>query len=560
MRVAFRPPEKPRGIVAAPFFCLLIVAGWLLPLMLTGGAASGVGIGTVDLAPFRHIEQGAYTQATPSLLYSLFVAVCYRVGAGIANPATGVLVFALVQLLICACACAHACSWLYKKGASLALALILAVGCAALAPLAQAIVQPHPRALVSVCLLLLTLGLIDAVADNCGRLRRAGPRCVLLTLLAALPFLDLTMLAVAVPTLVALALTPSRIKGRLALFALAMLAPSLAVLLFAFPYLGWSGDPIAFLRQSVSFGIDPSYLPLLVVTAIALAGVLLNRRPRYLLPFVPLLAFGALAPLFTPPAAWGHGLLYSTGALCLPFLVLIPAIREYRETKDVLRRRILDARQAIAEEERGARTETACTALLAELTGQVEPDDGYIGLYEARAGEMPCDPLAVQLGALGYRIAYPVSVSPTEIDFFTTIGVSDEALFNSLLEGNPFEAVGGMWGVGALVSVDPGSTGSAGPPGSLGGLGSTHADGHANGAVPEGLACVEPSSMAALVVPGIAFDRDRYRLGQGRGSYDRYILRLEAQVPVWGMGFREQLIDVLPIDGHDEPLDGVVVA
>lgn len=77
------------------------------------------------------------------------------------------------------------------------------------------------------------------------------------------------------------------------------------------------------------------------------------------------------------------------------------------------------------------------------------------------------------------------------------------------------------------------------------------------------LATVGP---AAVLVPGLAFDRTGGRLGRGRGYYDRFIAktRLEAGVagehpPLFiGYAFPGQLIDSVPTDSHDEPVDGLV--
>jgi 5-formyltetrahydrofolate cyclo-ligase len=545
MRVVFAPPKKPRRKWAGLCFLVLIAAGWLLALVVTGDIAA------VEPAPFRAIEQGTWIEATPSLLYNLLLASFCGIGTAFNGFAGGVLVFCLAQLLACAFAFARACFWLYAKGARLWLALIFAVGFAALFPFARMVIQPHPGALIVVCLLLLTLGLIDAVADSCARMRRVVPVCVLLCLLAALLFFDLAMLAVVVPTLVVLSFTPSRVKGRLTVFSLIMLALCLAALLVAFPYFGWSGDPVVYLRESITPSVNVAYVLPLAVTVAVLVGVLLNRRLRYLLPFVPLLAFGALGLFLSPQHGLGLGLSYGAFAFCLPFLILVPVIREYRETKETLRERFSEKRAAIAELERDVRAEVACATLLAEMTERLGPDDGYIGLYVARGGELPLHSLALQLSALGYRTAYPILTSETKMDFFTTLGVSDEALFNTLFDSDPFGVTG------RAQRLIAGGTGDAGGTGAW--LDAPGADG-VSGVFAAGLVRVEPVDIAALVVPGIAFDRDRYRLGRGRGLYDRYILRLDARVPVWGIGFHEQLAEVLPVEDHDEPLDGLVLA
>ncbi|NTW69367.1 MAG: 5-formyltetrahydrofolate cyclo-ligase [Chlorobiaceae bacterium] len=64
-----------------------------------------------------------------------------------------------------------------------------------------------------------------------------------------------------------------------------------------------------------------------------------------------------------------------------------------------------------------------------------------------------------------------------------------------------------------------------------------------------------------VLLPLLAFDRRGYRLGYGKGFYDRYLYRLaqEGIRPFCiGVAFSLQLIDALPLEPWDEPLDCVV--
>lgn len=56
-----------------------------------------------------------------------------------------------------------------------------------------------------------------------------------------------------------------------------------------------------------------------------------------------------------------------------------------------------------------------------------------------------------------------------------------------------------------------------------------------------------------ILVPGLAFDQHKHRIGYGRGYYDQLISK-HPEVPAWGVAFREQLVDTLPIDPWDQPL------
>ena len=61
-----------------------------------------------------------------------------------------------------------------------------------------------------------------------------------------------------------------------------------------------------------------------------------------------------------------------------------------------------------------------------------------------------------------------------------------------------------------------------------------------------------------IFVPGIAWDRDGYRLGWGRGYFDRVIKRLPQHVRSVGLAFNLQLINRVPRDQFDLPVDMVV--
>lgn len=55
-----------------------------------------------------------------------------------------------------------------------------------------------------------------------------------------------------------------------------------------------------------------------------------------------------------------------------------------------------------------------------------------------------------------------------------------------------------------------------------------------------------------MLVPGVAFDGLRNRLGYGRGFYDRYLAdKPELQLRTIGVGFRCQLAEELPVEERD---------
>ncbi|MDQ3869305.1 MAG: 5-formyltetrahydrofolate cyclo-ligase [Thermoproteota archaeon] len=75
----------------------------------------------------------------------------------------------------------------------------------------------------------------------------------------------------------------------------------------------------------------------------------------------------------------------------------------------------------------------------------------------------------------------------------------------------------------------------------------------------------EPSPLPAdliddidlLIVPGIAFDRNGYRIGYGRGFYDRYLQGKKYDFSV-GLGFEFQLLDEnLPHEKFDQRVNAI---
>ncbi|MGC9325656.1 MAG: 5-formyltetrahydrofolate cyclo-ligase [Desulfomonilia bacterium] len=65
------------------------------------------------------------------------------------------------------------------------------------------------------------------------------------------------------------------------------------------------------------------------------------------------------------------------------------------------------------------------------------------------------------------------------------------------------------------------------------------------------------SDIDCMFVPGVVFDRQRYRLGYGKGYYDRLIGNYPHILTI-GVCFDEFLIDSLPVDPWDMNVDLVV--
>ncbi len=69
---------------------------------------------------------------------------------------------------------------------------------------------------------------------------------------------------------------------------------------------------------------------------------------------------------------------------------------------------------------------------------------------------------------------------------------------------------------------------------------------------------VDPKDIEVVIVPGLAFDKSRNRLGRGAGYYDRFLSTLPSDTATIGLAFDFQLTDRLPIEEHDVPLTAVI--
>jgi 5,10-methenyltetrahydrofolate synthetase len=63
--------------------------------------------------------------------------------------------------------------------------------------------------------------------------------------------------------------------------------------------------------------------------------------------------------------------------------------------------------------------------------------------------------------------------------------------------------------------------------------------------------------MGIILVPGLAFSKNGYRLGRGAGFYDRFLERNPQALRV-GIAFAEQLVTEVPYESFDQPLDIVL--
>ena len=70
---------------------------------------------------------------------------------------------------------------------------------------------------------------------------------------------------------------------------------------------------------------------------------------------------------------------------------------------------------------------------------------------------------------------------------------------------------------------------------------------------------VDVDALDLVVVPGVAFDRAKRRLGRGGGYYDRFLKTLPSDTPTIGLAFDFQLVARLPHHpAYDVPVKRVI--
>lgn len=70
---------------------------------------------------------------------------------------------------------------------------------------------------------------------------------------------------------------------------------------------------------------------------------------------------------------------------------------------------------------------------------------------------------------------------------------------------------------------------------------------------------ISPKDIRSVITPGLAFDSENYRLGYGKGYYDRLLPYMTHSKKI-GVGFREQKTQQkIPRENTDHPLDQLLL-
>ncbi|MDF1566100.1 MAG: 5-formyltetrahydrofolate cyclo-ligase [Deltaproteobacteria bacterium] len=176
------------------------------------------------------------------------------------------------------------------------------------------------------------------------------------------------------------------------------------------------------------------------------------------------------------------------------------------KSKRDLRRRLLAHRGALDP----ASVQAAGEAVIRHLTDASFFEGARtIGIYAAVRGEVPLEPLFAHLGA--QRLAYPRMEPGSRTLSFWVLEPG------AALVPGPFE----------IPTPPPGRS------------------------LP-----VPLDALDLILVPGVAFDREGNRLGQGGGYYDATLPETPAIRVGVAHGF--QILEALPRDAHDAPVDHLV--
>jgi len=194
-------------------------------------------------------------------------------------------------------------------------------------------------------------------------------------------------------------------------------------------------------------------------------------------------------------------------------MVLIPNIEEDRmESKEDIRKRILDIRGMMTSEDRSRKSKTIGQKLQGmEFYKKAAMIMGYMDFRN----EVMMGHILKEAKRSGKRILLPISVP------------RDHSLL--IAEVSDFER-----------DLRPGAYGIMEPR-------------------LENVALqIDPFEIDIIIVPGVAFDPAGHRIGYGAGYYDRFLASLSSKTLKLGLAFQEQIVSHIPADIHDIAMDVII--
>ena len=184
-------------------------------------------------------------------------------------------------------------------------------------------------------------------------------------------------------------------------------------------------------------------------------------------------------------------------------------VPEIQQEKARLRARVVSARSALSAQERGEAGRQIRDALLSLPEVQMA---GTVAAYYSIGSEPDTRGLVFALWKRGAYVLLPLLRPDGDLDWASYEGPE------SLVTGprglrEPGEAARGA---GAVASAD------------------------------------------VVLVPALAVDRQGNRLGRGGGSFDRALARVGPLIPVIALLYDSELVERVPVEGHDTPVRAVV--
>jgi 5-formyltetrahydrofolate cyclo-ligase len=204
----------------------------------------------------------------------------------------------------------------------------------------------------------------------------------------------------------------------------------------------------------------------------------------------------------------------------IPMILTLPFIRSIKTAKNEFRQAAIEKRKQISRAKRMGGSIAASSRMFELIADSVKSRDGHVAVYSAVGSELSLEHLIVMLAEAGYKIAFPAIIGEGLMRFYTTVDAG-------IIDLQSIDLI-----------ADPMSTRS---PRSL-----------------RQLKLVEPNRISVVIVPGVAFDPDGYRMGFGGGFYDRYLPKLRTTTRIFGICFDEQIYSSLPAESHDQRMDAVV--
>lgn len=204
-------------------------------------------------------------------------------------------------------------------------------------------------------------------------------------------------------------------------------------------------------------------------------------------------------------------------------------------TKSALRAQVIAARDAVDESERARKSRAICDRLKAHAEEVAAGRKGLtVTAFRAMGSEVDVSGFVRWALEAGWRAAYPCMLKRSEATaldvpglpvmrfrYVTAAQLDDEA---DAFFKHPMKS---------YASADP--------------------------LLAESPLC-EPEAVDLAVVPMVAFDDRRFRLGYGGGCYDRFLPRLDSTAHIAGVAFEEQRVDCVPTDEHDVQLPRIFTA